>query len=75
MKQIYALAKVVIVWLGEAADRSNEVLEMIRAADGTVAGALYGRIFQHSNDSMLRRPWFRRIWVKNKIRMSPFCSF
>jgi ankyrin repeat protein len=64
MAKIYALANRVVVWLGEAAEDSDQALYWIR-----VAGSRKPK--NSSNDetirqaviALLQRPWFRRIWV------------
>jgi hypothetical protein len=69
MARIYGKANKVIVWLGEAADGSNQAMEELRE----VAGEELKKTPR--NDSIdqailaiLKRPWFRRIWVS---KMSP----
>ncbi|GKU10149.1 unnamed protein product, partial [Fusarium langsethiae] len=64
MAKIYAKANSVIVWLGEAADESDEALrEICRAAVKSPT---------NENDpknilSLLHRPWFQRIWVLQEV--------
>lgn len=67
MAKIYALASLVVVWLGDVAENSDEALEEIR---------LFARYKNSSNSSrpectqqnavlaLLQRTWFRRIWVR-----------
>jgi hypothetical protein len=69
MARIYNNAKRTIVWLGEEADASSDAIEAIRVAglrslmmlnnedDGDVEEAV---------DSLLRREWFQRIWVRKR---------
>lgn len=64
MAEIYSKANRVIVWLGEAADDSDEALKNIRMA----ADEEHQKTFNRDTDrqailSLLERPWFRRIWV------------
>ncbi len=62
MAEIYARANRVIVWLGEESDHSEIALENIRrAADSKPRKLLSseGKFLL----ALLRRPWFRRIWV------------
>ncbi|KAG4432968.1 hypothetical protein IFR05_011536 [Cadophora sp. M221] len=63
MAKIYSQACRVLVWLGVAADNSDQALEEIRAA---------GRKATHScnNDTMqllLERDWFKRIWILQEV--------
>lgn len=64
MAKIYARASCVIVWLGGVADRSNEALEAIRAA-------AEGQSVKSATDqailTLLERPWFKRIWVRDGV--------
>jgi hypothetical protein len=64
MAMVYGQANRVIVWLGEAAECSEQALTQILVARGDM--------FTHppSNDTigkqviaLLQRPWFRRVWV------------
>lgn len=67
MAKIYASAKRVVVYLGEAADGSDEAMEAILAA-----GIRPRR--DHNEDTveaiylLLQRDWFQRIWVSFKMR-------
>jgi hypothetical protein len=68
MARIYGQANCVVVWLGEAADDSDRALEEIRVVAG-------GKKSENSSNNgttqqavlaLLQRPWFRRIWVRDK---------
>ncbi|KAF2022634.1 HET-domain-containing protein [Setomelanomma holmii] len=72
MAKIYGQANRVIVWLGDAADDSDRAVEEIRIA----AGKQFGKqstdfstdeTLQQAIRALLRRPWFRRIWVLQEI--------
>lgn len=63
MAEIYARAKQVIVWLGEAHDGSDEALSVIRDAAESSINLLKKRPPVQSILQLLERPWFRRIWV------------
>lgn len=82
MAQIYGAARDVIVWLGEAADNSDEALEALRAAGEVAQGSSHGDISHKDSSyeepdneepvpqaisSLLQRPWFRRIWVSQQM--------
>jgi hypothetical protein len=65
MAEIYCKANRVIVWLGESADDSDQVLKSIRrAADEEVPRSSDDNVDGQSILTMLKRPWFRRIWVR-----------
>jgi hypothetical protein len=72
MARIYGVASRVLVWLGEAADDSDEAIEAIRTArrglkrfaDGSVRPEAYINR-HHCIDALLRRSWFRRILVRH----------
>ena len=66
MGKIYGQANRVVVWLGEAADNSDQALEEIRyLAGGKVStNSSNKETIQKAILALLRRPWFRRIWVR-----------
>ncbi|KAH7384351.1 heterokaryon incompatibility protein-domain-containing protein, partial [Phaeosphaeria sp. MPI-PUGE-AT-0046c] len=66
MARIYACAKRVVVYLGEAADNSNEALEAIRAA-GMRPSSENSENNARSVDLLLQREWFQRIWVLQEV--------
>lgn len=64
MGVIYSQVNCVIVWLGEATDDSDLACERIRnAAIGTHTGTSDSDIAKRAEFQLLRRTWFRRIWV------------
>ena len=66
MGKIYGQANRVVVWLGETADNSDQALEEIRyLAGGKVStNSSNKETIQKAILALLRRPWFRRIWVR-----------
>jgi hypothetical protein len=67
MAKIYGQANRVVVWLGEAADDSDRALEEIRVAGGKNSTSSNNETIQKAVLALLQRPWFRRIWVREKI--------
>ena len=68
MAKIYGQANRVIVWLGKAADDSDQALEDIRvAAEGEFTNSSNNGKSQKAILKLLKRPWFRRIWVREQI--------
>ena len=68
MAKIYGQANRVIVWLGKAADDSDQALEDIRvAAEGKFTNSSSNEKSQKAILKLLKRPWFRRIWVREQI--------
>jgi hypothetical protein len=63
MAKIYSNALRVIVWLGEETKDTDRALEDIRLAANE---ELTERSNQQAILSLLQRPWFQRIWVRNK---------
>jgi hypothetical protein len=64
MAKIYGQASRVIVWLGEAADDSDQA---VRVAGGKKpTNSLNNKTIQHAVLALLQRPWFRRIWVRKQ---------
>jgi hypothetical protein len=67
MANIYAKASRVIVWLGEAADNSDNALEAIRrAAEELRANPSTHQTDQQDILTLLGREWFQRIWVSDR---------
>jgi len=63
--EIYAKARCVVVWLGEAEDDSDRALEEIRLTGGRAATHLsHVESVQQAILKLLQRPWFQRIWVR-----------
>jgi hypothetical protein len=68
MANIYSQANRVIVWLGEAADDSDQALEEIRVTGGKISTYSPNKeVIEKAVLALLRRPWFRRIWVREQI--------
>jgi hypothetical protein len=65
MAEIYTKALRVVVWLGEAEADSDRALEAIRLASEKSAGLSNAELTQEAIRQLLKRPWFRRIWVRN----------
>jgi hypothetical protein len=64
MAKIYGQANRVIVYLGEAADDSDQAFEDIRvAAETEPTSSLQSEEGHKAMLKLLERPWFRRIWV------------
>ncbi|KAF1964689.1 HET-domain-containing protein [Bimuria novae-zelandiae CBS 107.79] len=68
MAKIYALAIRVVVWLGEAAEDSDQALHWIRVAGGRKSKiSSSDESIQQAVIALLQRPWFRRIWVLQEV--------
>jgi len=64
MSKIYGLAQRVVVWLGEATDMSDVAMGGIRMiAEQRSPNLENFEVMQGLIISLLRRPWFERIWV------------
>ncbi|RYP73052.1 hypothetical protein DL770_007853 [Monosporascus sp. CRB-9-2] len=64
MAEIYGKASRVVVWLGGAENDSDQALEEIRLlAKSTSTELLNSKSTEQAILPLLRRPWFRRIWV------------
>jgi hypothetical protein len=66
MAKIYSQANRVLVWLGEAADNSDQALEEIRVAGGKATISLNNKTIRLAVLALLQRNWFRRIWVREQ---------
>lgn len=69
MAEIYSKASRVIVWLGEAADNSDQALKSIRMAADEEHQSSQKDTDKQAVLAILERPWFRRIWV-NQVSTS-----
>jgi hypothetical protein len=58
--EIYAKARRVVVWLGEAEDDSDQALEDIRL----IGEGVTARLSSPTISKLLQRSWFKRIWVR-----------
>ncbi|RYP16766.1 hypothetical protein DL767_010132 [Monosporascus sp. MG133] len=68
MASIYAKASHVIVWLGKAADNSDQALNVIReAAKEQSTNAAINETNEQAILTLLKRPWFQRIWVLQEV--------
>lgn len=63
MAKIYGRAHRVVVWLGEAADNSDQAFEAIRARKKWLDSSGH-KMIQQAVLTLLQRPWFRRVWVR-----------
>ena len=63
MAKIYAQANRVVIWLGDAADYSDQALEEIRVTGGSKksSNSSNPETIQQTVLALLRRPWFRHI--------------
>ncbi|KAL8290971.1 hypothetical protein RB600_006443 [Gaeumannomyces tritici] len=71
MAKIYANASRVIVWLGKAANGSDQAFEALRRAAGASgderAPPTINEPTQQAILTLLERPWFERIWVLQEV--------
>lgn len=67
MGKIYGQANRVVVWLGEAADNSDQALEEIRIAGGEMSSNSSNEEATKAVLALLGRPWFERIWVREQV--------
>jgi hypothetical protein len=67
MARIYGQASCVIVWLGEAAENSDQALDKIciTGCEGSLPST-DNEAFKKPVLTLLQRQWFRRIWVSGK---------
>lgn len=64
MRMIYAQARRVVVWLGEAHDYGERALETIACLGrNKLSEPVEGRVHVEC-ERLLQRDWFRRIWVR-----------
>lgn len=68
MGQIYSKAAQVLIWLGPAADGSDELLGHMSAAEASEE-TVNPRL-QDASLAMMSRPWFTRIWVQQEFALA-----
>lgn len=68
MGQIYRKAARVLIWLGPAADGSDDLLQYMK--EGTTDKQISDSTLQSSSLAMMSRPWFTRIWVQQEIALA-----
>jgi hypothetical protein len=57
-----------VVWLGKAAHDSDQALEEIRISGGEISSNSSNKeATEKAVLALLRRPWFRRIWVREQV--------
>jgi hypothetical protein len=65
MVDIFAKARRVVVWLGEAEDDGDRALEEIRLiGERAMSNLSNANAFRQSISKLLQRPWFQRVWVR-----------
>ncbi|KAI1019241.1 hypothetical protein LB503_009165 [Fusarium chuoi] len=68
MAEVYCKARQVIVWLGEATSDSEDAMQKIHAvAEGRVTPDTQDNLIPKSITALLKRPWFRRVWVLQEV--------
>ncbi|KAF7862501.1 hypothetical protein EAF04_007374 [Stromatinia cepivora] len=70
MAKIYGLADRVIVYLGEAADNSDQALKSIRVAEDEFMSSMISTENKKQILELLKRPWFQRIWVLQEVGLA-----
>lgn len=77
VKHIFSQAQQVIVWLGEADNRSSKLFEYAKkmrrgeeTSSTTLGRILTPRQLQDSLQKLLQRPWFRRVWVIPEVALA-----
>ncbi|KAL9106298.1 MAG: hypothetical protein Q9227_008633 [Pyrenula ochraceoflavens] len=85
MRQIYQSAIRVLVYLGEEYENSQlvpELIQLIHAADLISESSSTNKELSDANDlrwkglrALLRRPWFRRVWVFQEFIVAEFLVF
>ncbi|BCR96682.1 HET domain-containing protein [Aspergillus luchuensis] len=74
MRTIYAQARRVVVWLGEAHDHGERALETIACLGRKkVSEPVQGRV-RVECEKLLQRDWFRRIWVLQEVGVAQYIS-
>jgi hypothetical protein len=72
MAQIYRKATMVIVWLGELDERSQDIPQFLETINTAVAKGVTLKnselsTLYSSMETLLSRPWFQRIWTMQEV--------
>ncbi|KAM0139052.1 hypothetical protein ACHAP3_003320 [Botrytis cinerea] len=70
MAKIFGLADRVIVYLGEAADDSDQALKIIRGVEDEFMDPSSSKENEKGILELLERPWFQRIWVLQEVGLA-----
>ncbi|EMR87688.1 putative het domain protein [Botrytis cinerea BcDW1] len=70
MAKIFGLADRVIVYLGEAADDSDQALKIIRGVEDEIMDPSSSKENEKQILELLERPWFQRIWVLQEVGLA-----
>ncbi|CCD34824.1 similar to HET domain protein [Botrytis cinerea T4] len=70
MAKIFGLADRVIVYLGEAADDSDQALKIIRGVEDELMDPSSSKENEKRILELLKRPWFQRIWVLQEVGLA-----
>ncbi|KAK6591799.1 HET domain protein [Botrytis cinerea] len=70
MAKIFGLADRVIVYLGEAADDSDQALKIIRGVEDEFMDPSSSKENEKRILELLKRPWFQRIWVLQEVGLA-----
>ncbi|KAF2171191.1 hypothetical protein M409DRAFT_50661 [Zasmidium cellare ATCC 36951] len=63
MRRIFATSSRVVVWLGHSDTLSHEAFKVMQKPAG--------KRYQNVLEAVLRRPWFRRVWVVQEVAFAP----
>ncbi|CBF81783.1 hypothetical protein AN5504.2 [Aspergillus nidulans FGSC A4] len=77
MRQIYASAKRVVIWLGEADQESDAVMSALHSIATSGVSYLHGELSHLREDAPRfflelaeRRPWFTRMWIAQELAVA-----
>ncbi|KAL4888924.1 HET-domain-containing protein [Aspergillus ambiguus] len=74
MRMIYAQAKRVIVWLGEAQEYGDKALEVLGSLGRKQNPKAINEKERWECEKLLQRDWFRRIWVLQEVGVAQYIS-
>ncbi|RAK94829.1 HET domain-containing protein, partial [Aspergillus ibericus CBS 121593] len=74
MRMIYAQARRVIVWLGEAQEYGDKALEVLGSLGRKQNPKPINENDRERCEKLLQRDWFRRVWVLQEVGVAQYIS-
>ncbi|PYH99708.1 HET-domain-containing protein [Aspergillus ellipticus CBS 707.79] len=74
MRKIYAQARRVVVWLGEAQEYGDKALEVLGSLGRKQNSGPINEKDLEKCEKLLQRDWFRRIWVLQEVGVAQYIS-
>jgi len=70
MHRVYSIADRVLVWLGEAGDGSDDVMDALEGNTNRVEAMRGDTARRQIVDAVLSRPWWDRVWIIQEVALA-----